>query len=160
MAQSKSGSGPAKIYKDVIIPQTDSSEFQIQKVERQRFIDFTKIDLDGLSSLFDSYATKKTYATGFFNLALIATNFTQLKQLIVLSQTSELDLQNTIVLFFICISLLFQLIVGVVLVFIARKSEFIDDVKRAQLMKSNNALTLLIVTISVINVFINVFLNV
>lgn len=53
-----------------------------------------------------------------------------------------------------------KFVAGVVLVFLAKNSEFIDEEKREQLIRSNNFVTLLIVTISVINVFINVFLNV
>ena len=49
------------------------------------------IDLNKLNKVFDSYATKKTIATGFFNLALVATNFAQMKYLI---SKVKLTLQN------------------------------------------------------------------
>jgi hypothetical protein len=143
----------------------DSSEeddFKIKRVEEQKFLNLHHADLHSLAEIFNSYATKKTFATSFFNLALIATNFTQLKQIIDVSATSPngLSVVNIIVLLFVCISLVLQFAVGVVLVLLAKKNEFIDLEKREELIRSNNVVTLLIITISIINVFINVFLNV
>lgn len=137
---------------------TDESDYQVRRVEEQTAF-LKKMDIDALINMFDSYATKKTYAAGFFNLALIATNFTQLKQLVQLSQIQELDIINVIALFFIIISLLSQLVVGIILIYIAKTNEFIDQEKREQLIKRNNAVTFLIITISIINVFLNIFLN-
>lgn len=137
---------------------TDESDYQIRRVEEQTAF-LKKMDIDALINMFDSYATKKTYAAGFFNLALIATNFTQLKQLVQLSQIQELDIINVIALFFIIISLLSQLVVGIILIYIAKTNEFIDQEKRDQLIKRNNAVTFLIITISIINVFLNIFLS-
>lgn len=136
----------------------DETESQQKKGETQNFME--NMDLHGLVHIFDSYATKKTFATSFFNLALIATNFTQLKHLISISQTGELGTLNTVILLCVIISLVLQVVVGAVLVFLAKNREFIDDEKRDQLIRSNNTVTLLIVTVSILNVFINVFLNV
>lgn len=140
--------------------ETDESDVQIQKVEQQRFIKVKKMDMDTLIHLFDSYATKKTYATGFFNLAMIANNFVQLKEIIDLSQTQKLDVLNIIILFFVILSLVLQIVVGVVLIYLAKTSEFVDKEKRDQLIKKNNAVTFLVITISIINVFLNIFSNV
>jgi len=51
-----------------------------QSVHHDRFINFDEIgqDLKKIADIFNSYATKKTIATGFFNLALIG-NFNILK---------------------------------------------------------------------------------
>ena len=61
------------------------SDLKKTTTQNERFIDFSgaKMDLSALSNIFNSYATKKTFATGFFNLALVATNFAQMKQLLV-----------------------------------------------------------------------------
>lgn len=138
----------------------DEPEFEIRKIEEMKFLNLNNVDLHGLSNIFDSYATKKTYAAGFFNLALIATNFTQLKHLINLNNNDLYTTLNMVILTSVCLSLLLQVVVGVVLVFLAKSGEFIEDVQREKLIKNNNAVTLLILTISIINVFINVFLNV
>ncbi len=44
-----------------------------KSVHHDRFINFDEIgqDLKKIADIFNSYATKKTFATGFFNLALI-----------------------------------------------------------------------------------------
>ncbi|RNA01930.1 ninjurin-1-like isoform X1 [Brachionus plicatilis] len=123
--------------------ETDESDYQIQRVEQQRFIKVKKMDIDALISLFDSYATKKTYATGFFNLAMIANNFVQLKDIIDLGQTRKLDILNIIILLFVILSLVLQIVVGVVLIYLAKTNEFIDKEKRDQLIKRNNAVTFL-----------------
>jgi hypothetical protein len=139
----------------------DDPDMEVERAENQKFIDLGTLDLKGLSNIFDAYATKKTYATGLFNLALIATNFTQLKQIITSTATlDQLSITNSVVLASVCISLLFQLLLVVVLVILAKHGEFYDDEKREQLIKGNNLVTLLVLAISVINVFINVFLNV
>jgi hypothetical protein len=139
----------------------DSSDLSVQRAEEQKFIDLNGIDLKGLSNIFNSYATKKTYATGFFNLALIATNFTQLKQVITAcSSMSDVSITNMVILSFIVISLLLQVFLVVLLVFLAKNGEFYDEEKREQLIKNNNIVTLIVFAISIINVFINVFLNV
>lgn len=140
--------------------ETDESDYQVQRVEQQRFIKVKKMDIDALINLFDSYATKKTYATGFFNLAMIANNFVQLKEIIDLSQNQKLDILNIIILFFVILSLVLQIVVGVVLIYLAKTNEFIDKEKRDQLIKKNNAVTFLVITISIINVFLNIFSNV
>ena len=144
----------------VSIEQENIEDIQVEKAEVQKFLDFNGLDIKGLSNIFNTYATKKTYATGFFNLALIATNFTQLKQIIAASSIAPLSVTNVILLSSICISLLLQLILVVVLVFLAKNGEFYDNEKREQLIRRNNAVTLIVLTISVINVFINIFLNV
>lgn len=140
----------------------DSEEhMRRESAENMKFIDLGQIDIRGLSNIFDSYATRKTYATGMFNLALIATNFTQMKHIIAVTPSlGQLSITNGILLIFVCVSLLLQLLLNIILVFLAKHGEFYDEEKREQLIKSNNAVTLIVLAISIINVFINVFLNV
>lgn len=128
-------------------------------VTNTRFFNIGKpeIDLSGLTNIFNSYATKKTYATGFFNLALVATNFAQMKQLITLAKWVPL---NIVLLTFVCVSLLFQFVVAILLIFLAKSDEFIDENKRNQLIRSNTGTTILVLIISVINIFINVFISI
>ena len=120
------------------------------------------IDVKALTDIFNSYATKKTFATGFFNLALVATNFAQMKSLISPTQgrTTVWNALNIVLMTFIVVSLFLQIIVGVLLVFLAKQGEFIDEEKRNQLIRSNNGTTLLVVAISIINIFINVFISI
>jgi hypothetical protein len=53
-----------------------------------------------------------------------------------------------------------QIVVGVALVYLAKHGEFFDAQKRRQLIRKNNLVTLMILAVSIINVFINVFINV
>jgi hypothetical protein len=152
------------IDQDQIEPQkknNEDSDFDKEKAETQKFIDFNGLDIKGLSNIFDKYATKKTYATGAFNLALIATNFTQLKQILTASASlNTMSVTNAVVLACICVSLILQLVLIFVLVILAKHGEFYDEEKREQLIRGNNAVTLIVLTVSILNVFINVFLNV
>jgi hypothetical protein len=134
-------------------------DFEIRQIEEEKFLNLERLDLLGISNIFDSYATKKTYATGFINLALIATNFTQLKHLLALNYPN-FSFTNIIVLACVIISLFMQVVVGIVLVYLAKHGEFFDAQKRSQLIRKNNMVTLMILAISIINVFINVFINV
>lgn len=67
---------------------------------------------------------------------------------------------NIVLLFFVCLSLFLQFGVAVALVFLARRGEFIDEDKRNELIRHNNGVTILVLIISVINIFINIFLSV
>jgi len=65
---------------------------------------------------------------------------------------------NIVVMSFIGTSLLCQFVVALTLVIVAKESEFIDEDKRNSLIRKNNFLTLLVLFITILNIFINVFL--
>ena len=67
---------------------------------------------------------------------------------------------NIIILAFVSLSLVLQFLVAVALVFLAKNGEFIDEDKRNQLIRNNNGVTVLVLIISIINIFINVFISV
>jgi hypothetical protein len=143
-----------------------NSDFRKVNARKQSFINLealtTHIDPKALTDIFNSYATKKTLAAGFFNLALVATNFAQMKALIAPSQgrTTVWNPLNIVIMTFIGLSLVLQFIVAILLVFLAKQGEFIDEEKRNQLIRSNNGTTLLVAAISVINIFINIFISI
>ena len=116
-----------------------------------------KAFLDELNQTFNSFATRKTIATGFFNLAMVTTNFAQMKQLITRNNWTPL---NITIMVFIGISLLLQFVVACFLIFLAKSGEFIDEDKRNQLIRSNNGTTFLVLVITIVNIFINVFFSV
>ena len=60
----------------------------------------------------------------------------------------------------VCISILLQILVGCVLVFLAKEGEFIDEGRRLRIIRSNNYLTLMCLLTSIINIFISVFIAV
>lgn len=117
-------------------------------------------DFTHLTNLFTSYSTKKTFATGLLDLALIANNFSQMKQIIMAKRLTTWQVLDIVIMFSICASLILQFICGVMIIFSTRQDEFLDDSKRPNLVKRNNVLTLLIVVICFINIFVNVFLNI
>lgn len=117
-------------------------------------------DFTYLNNLFTSYSTKKTFATGLLDLALIANNFSQMKQIIMAKRFSTWQVLDIVIMFSICASLILQFICGVMIIFSTKQEEFLDDSKRPNLVKKNNVLTLLIVVICFINIFVNVFLNI
>ncbi len=130
---------------------------------QSHFIDLDKIplpiSLKELNSIFNSYSTKKTIATGFFNIALVASNFGQLKNIVQppgnMTQTwSPLIIVSLV---FICLSLSMQFILALMLVFLAKNGEFVDEEKRNQLIRNNNFATLLALVITILNICIDVF---
>ena len=114
----------------------------------------TIISGQDLNKQFDSYASVKTYAAGFFNIALVTTNAVQLKQLITPTPPDITDGLTILLIACVCMSILLQIIVSVILVFMAKQSEFVDDEKRDALVKSNNWATILISAVSIINVLL------
>lgn len=119
------------------------------------------IDFNNLNNLFNAYATKKTYATGLLDLALMATNFTQLKQLIIEKGLEDHHWQpiDIVLIFFISLSIIMQLICGMAMLFTA-KHEFINESDIRYVVIRNNWITMLVLAITVINLFINVFMNI
>ena len=142
----------------------NENDYKKENVKNTAFINMSdlplSIDLKQLTTIFNSYATKKTIATGFFNLALLATNFAQMKA--ILLPPAEKGPQTwaplTIVtLVFICLSLLLQFLLAFILVFLAKNGEFINEEKRNQLIRSNNVATLFCFFITVLNICIDIF---
>jgi ABC-type sugar transport system permease subunit len=111
--------------------------------------------------VFNSFATKKTFSTSLFNVALVATNVAQIKQICAPSggRLPTWNAINIVCLVFVCFSLVLQFLVALVLAFLAKSGEFIDDDSRNRLIRSNNFATILVLIISVINIFVNVFLS-
>jgi hypothetical protein len=140
-----------------VIP-TTMDDVKIEEPNRTRGLNLhfePKIFLDELNKHFNSFATRKTIAAGFFNLALVTTNFAQMKQLITKNAWVPL---NIICMTFVGLSLLLQFVVATLLVFLAKSGEFIDEDKRNQLIRSNNVTTFLVLIITILNIFINVFI--
>ena len=120
------------------------------------FANHKPIDVEKLSKAFNSYSSKKTYATGFYNLALVTTNFSQIKFLITINNWIPL---NIILVSFVGFSIVLQFSLAILLIFLVKQGEFVDEEKRDQLIRSNNWATVIILTISIINIFINVFIS-
>ena len=141
----------------------DSEDYTKENAQKTGgIIDFASNQAHNLSNIsrqFTSYATKKTYATGFLNIALVTTNFSQLKTIITQAEKDKYwKALSIIILVCIAISLIFQFIVAVMLIFLSRAAQFEKEEKRNQLIRNNNIATILALIISVINVFISVFI--
>lgn len=113
-----------------------------------------------LTNIFNAHSTKKTFTTGLLDLALIATNFTQMKQLIITTRTTQWHVLDIVLMFSICISLILQFLCGIFLVFSTKQEDFNDEQKRSISIKNNHTITLFVLSITVVNIFINVFLNI
>lgn len=139
----------------------EENDYKKVEVESQRLTELRQAsELKNLNSTFNSFSSKKAYATGLLDLALITTNFAQLKQLIQSKKSAQWEVLDIIVIICVCFSLLLQFLCGAVLVFSAKQFEFTDENKRDASVKLNNMLTLLILVITILNIFINVFLSI
>ncbi|XP_073743043.1 ninjurin-2 isoform X1 [Callorhinus ursinus] len=99
------------------------------------------------------YATKKSVAESMLDVALFMSNATRLKA--VLEQGPSSHYYTTLVTL-ISISLLLQVVIGILLVVIARLN--LNEVRKQwQLNQLNNAATILVLITVVINVFITAF---
>ena len=117
-------------------------------------------EFSDLTNIFNAYSTKKTFTTGLLDLALIATNFTQMKQLIIARRSAQWHVLDIVLMFSICTSLILQFLCGVFLVFSTKQEDFNDEAKRNISIKNNHTITLFVLSITVVNIFINVFLNI
>ena len=121
------------------------------------------------ANAFDSYSTKKTIATGFFNVTMITTNFIQMKKMI---DANNWTVINIIAFSVICLSLLIQFIVAFLLVRMGKSNEFSEirtqvtrkmtrsagvEEQKDILPSNNNIVTLLVAIISVLNIFVGIF---
>ena len=138
----------------------DMEDLKKETVEQQRFIDLDKLDLANIALLMDTYATKKTCTAGFFNMALMATNSSQLKNLINQNRNLQYSIVNIGLIAAITVSLILQLIAGAVLLFLG-KNRLIENTNiKRMLIRNNDLVTLVVFIIFILNIFINVFLNV
>lgn len=120
------------------------------------------IDIKTLTTIFNSYSTNKTIAQGFFNISLLTSNFAQMKQLIYPPRSFGATwppLAITCMVFIGC-SLLLQFVLAVMLVFMAKNGEFLDDNKRNMLIHSNNISMVIVIFITILNICINVFISI
>ncbi|KAJ8400152.1 hypothetical protein AAFF_G00398460 [Aldrovandia affinis] len=99
------------------------------------------------------YANKKSAAESMLDVALLMANASQLKA--VLEQGPEFTLYTPLITL-ISLSLILQIIVGILLIFIV-KWNLNDESKQFQLNVLENIVTGLIFIIVVINVFITAF---
>ncbi|XP_008837942.1 ninjurin-2 isoform X2 [Nannospalax galili] len=99
------------------------------------------------------YATKKSVAESMLDVALFMSNATRLKAVLEQGPFSQ---YYTVLITLISISLLLQVIIGILLVVIARLN--LNEVENQwQLNQLNNAATILIFITVVINIFITAF---
>jgi hypothetical protein len=130
---------------------------------------FVLPDFDEITSNFDKYVTKKTYISSIFNIVLITTNLQEIKTILApnddknVNWSSVFTFYNIILLLLIFISLTLQLLVSVILIKLARqvikinnKNEREDEFKSVR--KYNSIVTILLILISIINIFLNVII--
>ncbi|XP_078065763.1 ninjurin-1-like [Mustelus asterias] len=102
---------------------------------------------------FNHYANKKSAAESMLDVALLMANASQLKA--VVDQGSSFSYYVPLIIL-ISISLIFQIIVGILLIFIV-KYDLNDPRKQSKLDILNNITTGLIFIIVIVNIFITAF---
>ncbi|XP_038668683.1 ninjurin-1 [Scyliorhinus canicula] len=102
---------------------------------------------------FNHYANKKSAAESMLDVALLMANASQLKA--VVDQGSGFSYYVPLIIL-ISISLIFQIIVGILLIFIV-KYDLNDPRKQAKLDVLNNITTGLVFIIVIVNIFITAF---
>lgn len=138
----------------------DFQKAAVNETTTQNLLTNAQNDLTNLSNMFNSYSSKKTFATGLLDLALIATNFSQMKQLIVAKRSAPWEVIEIVIMFSICTSLVLQFICGIVIIISSKQHEFLDESKRNDMVRNNNSITILVLVITVVNIFVNVFINI
>ena len=128
-----------------------------KNVEPQRF---AYMDPNRINQIFNTFSTKKTYAAGLLDLALMTSNFAQIKQLLNMSKLAPWNALQITLFVCVCVSLFLQILCGILLVFLSKQTEFLDDEKREKVIRSNNSVTILIFIVVILNIFINVFISI
>ena len=121
---------------------------------------FAYMDPGRINQIFNTFSTKKTYAAGMLDLALMTSNFAQIKQLMNIQKTNPWQAIHIALFACVCISIFLQILCGILLVFLSKQTEFLDDEKRERVVRSNNFVTILIFIVVIINIFINVFISI
>ncbi|KAI1287288.1 Ninjurin-1 [Halotydeus destructor] len=99
------------------------------------------------------YATRKTVAQGMMDIALMTANASQLKY-VLLNVSRHKYLEVTVAL--ITLSILLQVIVGIVLIFLGRWNiNYRGDQRKADM--ANNVVVILIFLVTVVNVMVSAF---
>ncbi|XP_048462726.1 ninjurin-1 [Rhincodon typus] len=102
---------------------------------------------------FNHYANKKSAAESMLDIALLMANASQLKA--VVDQGPNFNYYIPLIIL-ISLSLIFQLVVGILLIFIV-KYDLNDPNKQAKLDILNNITTGLVFIIVIVNIFITAF---
>ncbi|XP_067907856.1 ninjurin-1 [Heterodontus francisci] len=102
---------------------------------------------------FNHYANKKSAAESMLDVALLMANASQLKAVVDQGSTFSYYLPLIIL---ISISLMFQMLVGILLIFIV-KYDLNDPRKQTKLEILNNISTGLVFVIVIVNIFITAF---
>lgn len=100
---------------------------------------------------FNRYATKKSLAQGFLDLALLFANIAQLKEI---QKRDERDAVYYSAVVAISISLFLQILVGFVIAAVG-KLNYGDDKRRKLVEKLNDIITLMLFLITIVNVIIS-----
>jgi hypothetical protein len=106
-----------------------------------------------------TFASRKSYATGLLDIALITSNFAHIKQIFKNKEKLEWSALDIILLCLISVSLLMQLICGLWLIFLPIKKEFATENEKEKHKTRENVFTFIILVITIINIFINVFIS-
>lgn len=115
---------------------------------------------------FNLYAAKKNISQGLIDIALLTANFSQLK--FILSKDPRLDpdwtkggpeVFNAINLILICFSIGLQILVGIALLLSSRLNLNDDNGRRRRAETCNTLIIVCVFIITVINIFIVIFLD-
>ncbi|KAK7067268.1 hypothetical protein SK128_021279 [Halocaridina rubra] len=104
----------------------------------------------------NTYATKKTVAQGMMDLALLTANANQLRYVIEAGRYGNYGVNYYVSLTLIIFSILFQLVIGVMLIFMGRYNVS-QEHHAIKADKLNNWVVLGVFLITIINVFISSF---
>ncbi|KAM4736785.1 LOW QUALITY PROTEIN: ninjurin-1 [Anableps anableps] len=114
-------------------------DIEVQARKRSRSLDM------------NHYATKKSAAQSMLDVALLMANSSQLKTILYVGPGYRFYIPLIVLL---ALSITLQVIVGLLLVFIAMKNDLNDRRKHAKLNRMNNAATVFVFFTVLINIFI------
>lgn len=102
------------------------------------------------------FAQRKAVSTGLLDIALMVANFTHLRE-IVTEEPLNLTTLKICLIVAICLSLLFQVIIAISLLYVARGGDP-ESKHYKRLQCWNNIVIVLVVLITVVDIFISVFI--
>jgi len=102
---------------------------------------------------FNSYATKKTLAKGLLDIGLLMANASQLKSLLSLGSAQDYFYANLVL---ISLSIILQIIVGVILLVLGSIEGKISDTKKTA-ERLNDVTVGFVFAITILNIFIAAF---
>ena len=126
-----------------------------QSINSDQAMDTLDQDKSALSTPFDAnmYATKRTFAKGCLNIAVLTSNATQLKFMVKFEEAGKDNLYYPVIVL-LSLSILLQIVTAIMCLMVGNRNINNEGKRRDQAEKLNNAISALTLLTTIINMLV------